>query len=76
LLDKKNLDEAVYSSRSAMETLEIAMDRKLSAQILHAAENLEEDTRHGKLYSFAEAFDKQLRRKPLKKTYFSRQSSV
>ncbi len=76
VLDKKNLNKAVYSLHSAIETLEIAMDRKLSAQILRAAENLEENTRHGKLYSFEEAFGKQLRRNPTRKNYFSRHSSV
>lgn len=56
LLDRKYFEQLVQKLRSAAETLEIAMDRKLFAQILGAAANLEEKTRHGKLHSFEEAF--------------------
>ena len=41
---------------SAMETLEIAMDRKLFNQILAAADTLDEDLRLGKLHSLEDAF--------------------
>lgn len=56
LLDRKYFDALVQRLRAVMETLEIATDRKLFAQILSAAESLEQDTRRGKLHSFEEAF--------------------
>jgi hypothetical protein len=56
VLDKKYFDELVQNLRAVIETLEITSDRKLFKQILGVAENLEEDTRLGRLHSFAEAF--------------------
>ena len=56
LVDKRYFDELVQKLRSVVETLEIATDRKLFSQILRAAEHLEDNTRRGKLHSFAEAF--------------------
>jgi uncharacterized protein YicC (UPF0701 family) len=56
LLDRKYFDEMVKSLKSLMETIEITTDRKLFEQIVRAASTLEEDTRLGKLHSFAEAF--------------------
>ena len=41
---------------SLVETLEIAMDRKLFNQIMAAADTLEEDLRLGKLHSLEDAF--------------------
>ncbi len=56
LLDKRYFDLLIRRLDSLVETLEIATDRKLFAQILRAASTLEEDTRLGKLHSFDEAF--------------------
>ena len=56
LLDKRYFDLLVNRLNAMVETLEIATDRKLFAQILRAASTLEEDTRLGKLHSFDEAF--------------------
>ncbi len=56
LLDKKYFEELVQRLRSTIETLEITSNQKLSNQILRSIENLEENTRLGKLHSFAEAF--------------------
>lgn len=41
---------------AVVETLEIAMDRKLFNQILAAADTLEDDLRLGKLHSLEDAF--------------------
>jgi len=56
ILDKKYFDEMIKSINSLVETLQITTDRKLFAQILAAAANLEENTRLGKLHPFEEAF--------------------
>lgn len=56
LLDKSYFDELMRQLNSLVETLEITTDRKLFAQILRAASTLEDDTRLGKLHSFAEVF--------------------
>ncbi|HXC32741.1 MAG TPA: hypothetical protein VNZ56_09725 [Verrucomicrobiae bacterium] len=56
LLDKKYFDELVLRIRSLAETLEITMDRNLFKQIMRSADDLEEQTRLGKLHSFEEAF--------------------
>ncbi|MGB2623968.1 MAG: hypothetical protein WA857_11575 [Candidatus Acidiferrum sp.] len=56
LLDKKYFDELIQKLRSVVETLEITSDQKFFKQILSAAENLDENTRRGKLHSFEEAF--------------------
>lgn len=56
LLDKSYFDELMGQLNSLVETLEVTTDRKLFAQILRAASSLEDDTRLGKLHSFAEAF--------------------
>jgi hypothetical protein len=56
LVDKKYFDELIQKLRSVVETLEITSDQKFFKQILSAAENLDENTRLGKLHSFEEAF--------------------
>ena len=56
LLDKDYFEELVLRLRSAFEALDIMGDEKLYKQILNSAENLEENTRLGKLHSFEEAF--------------------
>src|ERR1700682_1719018 len=56
VLDKQYFDEIRTNLESAMETLEIAMDRKLFNQILAAADTLDEDLRLGKLHSLEDAF--------------------
>jgi hypothetical protein len=56
VLDKQYFDEIRKQLESVIETLEIAMDRKLFNQILAAADTLEEDLRLGKLHSLEDAF--------------------
>jgi predicted Ser/Thr protein kinase len=56
VLDKQYFDEIRTNLESAMETLEIAMDRKLFNQILAAADTLDDDLRLGKLHSLEDAF--------------------
>lgn len=56
ILDKQFFDEIRRKLDSLVETLEIAMDRKLFNQILAAADTLEEDLRSGKLHSLEDAF--------------------
>ena len=56
ILDKQYFDEIRRKLESLLETLEIAMDRKLFNQILAAADSLEEDLRLGKLHSLEDAF--------------------
>ncbi len=56
VLDKQYFDEIRKKLESVVETLEIAMDRKLFNQILAAADTLEEDLRLGKLHSLEDAF--------------------
>ena len=56
VLDKQYYDEIRRKIESLVETLEIAMDRKLFNQILAAADTLEEDLRLGKLHSLEDAF--------------------
>ncbi|MBI3684075.1 MAG: hypothetical protein HY235_27190 [Acidobacteria bacterium] len=55
VLDKQYFDQIREKLESLVETLEIAMDRKLFNQILAAADTLEEDLRLGKLHSLEEA---------------------
>jgi predicted Ser/Thr protein kinase len=56
VLDKQYFDEIRKNLESTMETLQIAMDRKLFNQILTAADTLGEDLRLGKLHSLEDAF--------------------
>jgi hypothetical protein len=56
VLDRQFFEEIRKKLESLVETLEIAMDRKLFNQILAAADTLEEDLRSGKLYSLDDAF--------------------
>ena len=56
VLDRQFFEEIRKKLESLVDTLEIAMDRKLFNQILAAADTLEEDLRLGKLYSLDDAF--------------------
>lgn len=56
LVDRTYFETLLQRLRSVMATLEITSDPKLFRQILNSAENLEENTRLGKLHSFEEAF--------------------
>ena len=56
VLDKQYFDEMRKKLEAILETLEIAMDRKLFNQILQAADTLEDDLRLGKLHSLEDAF--------------------
>jgi predicted AlkP superfamily phosphohydrolase/phosphomutase len=56
VLDKEYFDEVLRKLQSALETLEITMDRKMFNQILRAARTLDDDVRRGKLHSFGAAF--------------------
>ena len=56
VLDKQYFDELRGKLESVVETLEIAMDRKLFNQILAAADTLDQDLRLGKLHSLEDAF--------------------
>ena len=56
VLDKRYFNELVAKFRSAVETLEITMDRRLFDRLLAAQDTLDQDIRRGKLHSFEEAF--------------------
>jgi hypothetical protein len=56
VLDREYFDEIRKKLEAVVETLEIAMDRKLFNQILTAADSLEDDLRLGKLHSLEDAF--------------------
>jgi hypothetical protein len=56
VLDRQYFDEIRKQVENLVETLEIAMDRKLFNRILAAADTLEEDLRLGKLHSLEDAF--------------------
>jgi hypothetical protein len=56
VLDKKYFDQIRQQLEAVVETLEIAMDRKLFNQILAAADTLDDDLRLGKLHSLDDAF--------------------
>jgi hypothetical protein len=59
IVDKRYFDDLCRQLRATVETLEITADPKLFAQILRAAETIDDDVRLGKLHSFAEAFGKE-----------------
>jgi hypothetical protein len=56
ILDRQYFDEIHKRLGSLVETLEIAMDRKMFNQILAAADTLEENLRLGNLHSLEDAF--------------------
>jgi len=56
VVDKRYFDDLLQKLRATVETLEITMDPKLFAQILRAADTIDEHARLGKLHSFEEAF--------------------
>jgi hypothetical protein len=56
VVDKRYFDDLLKRLRATVETLEITADPKLFAQILRAAETIDEDTKSGRLHSFSEAF--------------------
>ena len=56
VLDKVYFDAIMKKLRSAVETLEVAMDGPLLGRILKAAQTLDDDIRLGKLHSIDEAF--------------------
>lgn len=56
VLDKKYFDALLRHLRSAVETLEITTNKPLFAQIISAAETLEDDVRAGRLHSMDEVF--------------------
>jgi hypothetical protein len=56
VLDRAYFEDLSAKLRAAVETLEIAADRRFFSQILAAAETLETDLRKNKLQSFEEAF--------------------
>lgn len=56
VLDKEYFDEIMGRLKASVETLEIAMDKKLLANIMSAASSLSEEVRNGKLLSIDEVF--------------------
>jgi hypothetical protein len=56
VVDKRYFDDLLQKLRATVETLEITTDPKLFAQILRAADTIDQDARLGKLHSFEEAF--------------------
>lgn len=56
VLDRRYFEEMLRRQEGLVETLEIAMDRRLFGQILAAADTLEADVRAGRLHSLEEAF--------------------
>ena len=59
VLDKKYYDEIVKRLKASVETLEIAMDKKMLANIMSAASTLSDDVREGKLLSMDEVFSEE-----------------
>ncbi len=55
VVDRQYFDEMRKNLEAVVETLEIAMDRKLFTQILRAADTLDENLRLGKLHSLEDA---------------------
>jgi hypothetical protein len=58
VVDKRYFDDLRRQLRATLETLEITADPKLFAQILRAADTVDDDVRLGRLHSFTEAFGK------------------
>jgi hypothetical protein len=56
VVDKRYFEDLLQKLRATVETLEITTDPKLFAQILRAADTIDQDARLGKLHSFEEAF--------------------
>jgi hypothetical protein len=56
VVDKRYFDDLLQKLRATVETLEITTDPKLFAQILRAADTIDQHARLGKLHSFEEAF--------------------
>lgn len=59
VLDKKYFDELMKKLRASVETLEVAMDKSLMANIMSAAQTLSDDVREGKLLSMDEVFSEE-----------------
>ncbi len=55
VVDKRYFDDLFRKLRATVETLEITSDPRLFAQILRAAETVDDDVRAGKLHSLEEA---------------------
>jgi hypothetical protein len=55
VVDKRYFDDLLKKLWATVETLEITADPKMFAQILRAAETIDENARSGRLHSFAEA---------------------
>ena len=56
VLDKKYFDEIMHRLKASVETLEVAMDKRLLKNIMAAAQTLDDDLRLGKLHSMDEVF--------------------
>lgn len=56
IVDKQYFDQLRSKLDGLVETLEIAMDRKLFNQIMAAADTVDADLRLGKLHSLEDAF--------------------
>jgi hypothetical protein len=56
VLDMKYFDEIMHRLKASIETLEVAMDKRLLANIMAAANTLDDDMRRGKLHSMDEVF--------------------
>jgi hypothetical protein len=56
VLDKKYFDEIIKRLKASVETLEVAMDKRLMTNIMSAAQTLNDDVREGKLLSMDEVF--------------------
>jgi hypothetical protein len=59
VMDKEYFDEIMRRLKASVETLEIAMDKKLLANIMSAASSLSEEVRNGKLLSMDEVFSEE-----------------
>lgn len=56
VLDRQYYDEILRRLKASIETLHVAMDKKLMSQIMAAANTLSEDVRSDKLLSMEEVF--------------------
>lgn len=56
VVDRRYFDEIMDRLKASVETLEVAMDKRLLGNILAAARTLDDDMRRGKLHSMEDVF--------------------
>lgn len=56
VVDRKYFDEIMHRLKASVETLEVAMDKRLLDSVMNAARTLDDDMRRGRLHSMEEVF--------------------